>query len=261
MDPDLARRLTGRDFVREHDRLRAEQDQITITDDPSRKPLRLHEIETNSRVIVTDDRQSYSTENVIFTINPLEAGVESVFLFRFDLADDDYLLFGEVLEDLGALAREPVMLLRRSFIESQLTQHGGLGQLLPDLERKQLSSIPAGDYHIFGADTVLRERRLHALLNDLDIPSGDLRDPAHTARLRDDVITRRLASENNPRRGQALLEARFHANWFAEYAAHFSALVPDGPLEAPTPGGSPLLNLCAVTWKTLELACQHKIGA
>ena len=57
-----------------------------------------------------------------------------------------------------------------------------------------------------------------------------------------------------------LLEARFHANWFAEYGAHFSSLAPDGPLQEHTPDGSPLLALCAVTWKTLELVCQHKVG-
>jgi hypothetical protein len=258
--PELARRLTGRDFVREHDQLRAGQDQITITDDPSRRPLRLFEVETNSAVIVTDDRQSYVTENVIFTINPLEAGAESVFLFRFDLADDDYLLFGEVLEDLGALAREPVMLLRRAFVERQLAEHGSLGQPLPDLERKQLPSIPAGDYHIFDADIVLRERRLRALLNGLDISAGDIRDAERTALLRDEVISRRLTGETNPARGRALMEARFHANWLAEYAACFSGLGPDSPLQADTAERSPVLQLCAVTWKTLELVCQHKPG-
>lgn len=258
--PDLVRRLTGRDFVREHDRLREMQDQITIIDDSSRTSLRLHEIETNSAVTLIDGGQSYSTENVIFTVNPLEAGVESIFLFRFDLADNDYLLFGEVLEDLGALAREPVMLLRRSFVESEIARHGSLGQLLPDQERKQLPEVPPDDYYIFDADIILRERRLRALLDDLDIPSGKIRSPGHAASLRDEAITRRLTNEKDPRRGRMLLEARFHANWFAEYGAHFSSLAPDGPLQEHTPDGSPLLALCAVTWKTLELVCQHKVG-
>jgi hypothetical protein len=259
--PDLARRLTGRDFVREHDRLRAVQDQMTITDDAAGAGLRLHEVETNATVVVKDDSQSYSTANVIFTVNPLEAGIESTFVFRFDLGDDDYLLFGEVLEDIGALAREPVMLLRRSFVESQLSRHGSLGELLPGQERKQLPGIPAGDYHIFDADTVLRERRLRALLNDADIPAGDIRDVGHVTRLRDERIARRLASETDRARGRALLEARFHANWLAEYGSHFSTLNPGGDLEACAPDENPLLVLCAVTWKTLELVCQHKIGA
>ena len=259
--PDLADRLTGRDFVREHDRLREVQDQITIIDDPSRRPLRLDEIETNSTVTFVDDGQSYSTENVIFSVNPLEAGVESIFLFRFDLADNDYLLFGEVLEDLGALAREPVMLLRRSFVEGEIAQHGSLGQPLPDQEGKQLRGVSPDDYHIFDADIILRERRLRALLDDLEIPPGEIRSAGHAASLRDGVITRRLAREKNSARVQMLLEARFHANWFAEYGTPFGSLGPDDPLEAGTPEGSPLLDLCAVTWKTLELVCQHKVGA
>lgn len=258
--PDLVRRLTGHDFVREHDRLRAVQDQITISDDSSRRSLRLDEIETNSTVKFTDGGQSYTTENVIFTVNPLEAGVESIFLFRFDLADNDYLLFGEVLEDLGALAREPVMLLRRSFVESEIAQHGSLGQLLPDQERKQLRGVPPDDYHIFDADIILRERRLRALLDDLDIPAGKIRSAGHAASLRDEVIARRLANEKNPGRERMLREARFHANWFAEYGTQFSSIDPDGPLAADTSEGRALLELCAVTWKTLELVCQHKAG-
>ncbi|HEV2375827.1 MAG TPA: hypothetical protein VGS19_27130 [Streptosporangiaceae bacterium] len=259
--PDLVRRLTGHDFVREHDRLREVQDQISISDDPTSRALRLDEIETNSTVKFIDSGHSYTTENVIFSVNPLEAGVESVFVFRFDLADDDYLLFGEVLEDLGALAREPVMLLRRSFVQRELAQHGSLGRLLPDQERKQLRGVPPGDYHIFDADIVLRERRLTALLEDLDIPHSEVRDAAHAAALRDDAIARRLGNEQDTNRGRMLLEARFHANWFAEYGADFASIDPGDPLEAHASPESPLLQLCAVTWKTLELACQHKVGA
>jgi hypothetical protein len=258
--PDLVRRLTGHGFVREHNRLRETQDQITISDDPSSRALRLDEIETNSTVKFIDSGQSYLTENVIFSVNPLEAGVESVFLFRFDLADNDYLLFGEVLEDLGALAREPVMLLRRSFVEKEVAQHGSVGRLLPDQERKQLREIPPGDYHIFDADIVLRERRLEALLDGLGIPFREVRDARHAATLRDEAITRRLGNERDPGRGRMLLEARFHANWFAEYGAQFGSIDPDAPLGAHASDDTPLLRLCAVTWKTLELACQHKVG-
>jgi hypothetical protein len=259
--PDLARRLTGHDFVREHDRLREAQDQIIITDDLTGSALRLDEVETNMKVEVTDGRQSSQAENVIFSVNPLEAGIEVVFGFRFTLADDDYLLFGEVLEDLGALAREPVMLLRRSFAEREMAQHGCLGRPRPGQEHKQLRTVPAGDYHIFGADIVLRERRLRSVLTELGIPFGDIRDPAHAAALRDGEITRRLAAERDAGQGRKLLEARFHANWLAEYGAAFASIDPGSPLEAHLDGDSPLRQLCPVTWKTLELACQHKIGA
>jgi hypothetical protein len=258
--PDLVRRLTGRDFVREHDRLREVQDQISISDDPAGRALRLDEIATNSTVKVTDSGHSRTTENVIFSVNPLEAGVESIFLFRFDLADDDYLLFGEVLEDLGALAREPVLLLRRSFVAEQVARHGSLGRLLADQERKQLRGVAPGDYHIFDADITLREQRLTTLLDDLDIPRPEVRNASHAATLRDGVIARRLRNERDPGRGRMLLEARFHANWLAEYGADFASIHPDGPLEAHAPQDSPLLQLCAVTWKTLELVCQHGVG-
>lgn len=258
--PDLVRQLTGHDFVREHDRLREVQDQISISDDPASRALRLDEIGTNSTVKFIDSGHSHTTENVIFSVNPLEAGVESIFLFRFDLADDDYLLFGEVLEDLGALAREPVMLLRRSFVEEEVARHGSVGRLLADQERKQLAGVAPGDYHIFDADIVLRERRLSTLLDDLDIPHSEIRNASHAAALRDGVIARRLGSERDAGRGRMLLEARFHANWFAEYGADFASIDPDGPLEAHASQDSPLLQLCAVTWKTLELVCQHGVG-
>jgi hypothetical protein len=257
--PDLVGRLTGHDFVHEHNNLRDAQDGITIKDDESR-PLRLHEVDTRSRIVVTDDRESFPTENLIFTINPLETGIESIFMFKFDLADNDYLLFGEVLEDLKALAREPVMLLRRSFVEREIESNGSLGDPLPDPERVRLREIPADDYHIFDADIALRERRLRNILNDLEIQFGEISDPAEAARLRDDVIARQLAKEKSARRGRTLLEARFHANWFAEYGEQFAALAHGGPVEAPPGGATPLLELCAVTWKTLEFVCRHKIG-
>lgn len=259
VDPGLARRLTGQDFVREHDRLRETQDQITIINDPSRATLRLHEVETHSIIVVRDGSETLRTENAIFTVNPLEAGAECVFVFRFALTDNDYLIFGEVLEDLGALAREPVMLLRRSFAEHQLKQHGSLGELLPGQERKRLPTIPARDYHIFGADIILRERRLRALLHELAIPAGDL-NAREAARLRDELIPRQLGAPHGPATQRALLEARFHTNWIAEYGPHFSALTRATPLAAPATGPAPLLELCANTWKTLELVCQHGIG-
>jgi hypothetical protein len=259
--PDLVRRLTGRDFVAGHDQLRERQDQITIIDDPSREVLQLHPLDTKFSVRVAEDHESFSTDNVVLAANPLEAGIESTFIFRFDLSDNDYLIFGEVLEDLGALAREPVMLLRRSFVESQIARYGSLGTVLPDQERKRLRAVPAADYHIFDADITLRERRLRNMLIDLDIPAGETITGQEAASLRDGDIRRRLTTERNPARKRALFEARFHANWLATYAAQFNALDPGSPLEAHAADGEPLLVLCAATWKTLELVCQHKIAA
>jgi hypothetical protein len=258
--PELVRRLTGREFVAGHDQLRERQDQITIIDDPSREVLHLHPLDTKFSVRVTEDGESFSTENVVFAVNPLEAGIESIFIFRFELGDSDYLIFGEVLEDLDALAREPVMLLRRSFVESQIARYGSLGELLPDQERKRLRSVPATDYHIFDADITLRERRLRNMLSDLGIAAGETITSQQAASLRDGDIRRLLATARGPGRKRALLEARFHANWLANYAAQFNALNPESPLEAHTTDGEPLLLLCAVTWKTLELVCRHKIA-
>jgi hypothetical protein len=258
--PDLARRLTGRDFVDEHDHLRERQDHIVIIDDRSRHVLQLHPLNTNFSVKVTEDHESFSTDNAVFAVNPLEAGIECIFVFRFDLGDDDYLIFGEVLEDLHALAREPVMLLRRSFVESQIAEHGSLGELVPDQERKLLRTVPARDYHIFDADITLRRQRLRRILREFDITAGETITGQEAARLRDGEISRYLAAERKAERKRSLFEAHFHANWLATYAAHFDALGPHSPLKAHSAGGEPLLELCAVTWKTLELICQHKIA-
>jgi hypothetical protein len=262
MDADsvLRRRLNSSTFVEEHHRIRNAQDGISIREPASDSGLLVNVVPTEFSVRVLDAsplrRADHVQANLILCVNPAEAGIECITAYRFTLAHDDYIVFGEVLESVRTVAREPVMLLKRGFVESVFAANGGsLGNSVDDRERKVLRRIPAGQYHLFDADVAIRIRRLRMLATELDVtcPGG-----SPTGRDWADLLSR-LASQPRPSKGnRALEEARLHAWWLAEYGDMFTAVgAPGADITAETAGVG--LRLLPASWKTLELVCQHEL--
>lgn len=226
--PRLVRRLTDSELFHQHNEFRKGHDGIEIRDAPGPGP-QLHAAATDFTVRVDDGRQ-IETHHSLIIVNPLEAGIECVFVFKFALADDDHLLFGEVLDDLAVPARSPVMLLRRSYVEQAILRNGRFGDPLPDLERRRMPQPPPDAFHLFDADLELRRLRYADLMKKAS------RSPSEEA------------------------EVAFHEGWFQAYGTQFDALRDGRPVTVPNAGPHTALDLCAATWKTLELVVRYGIG-
>lgn len=231
---DLADELKSMDFVRRHNQMRRAQDGIRLeeTEGPSLTPVRTpFEIELayhakNRRKVLTR-----RIPDVIFSVNPGEMGVETMGVYRLEIDDDDYLLFGEIWEAAECLIRAPVMLLSCEFVRQCYERRGTLGEIIweePFIGGKRLDRIPRDSFWIFYRDIDFREHRLKTLENLR--PIGE-------------KYRRELA---------------FHRAWLANYRECFRALEGQrGDISAAEHDAAAVL--CPVTWRTLESIARERL--
>jgi len=232
MPKDFRHKITSREFAAKQIDLRRQHDNLTInfTEGPALKPVETpFEIRVHFHAPNLKDSQEIVVEDVVFSVNPFEFGVESVSLYSFAMDDEDYLMFGEIWEVGDCLIREPLLLLSCTYVEETYHRNGGsLGTLIlekPHADCKTLERVPVGEYHLFDQDIELRKRR---------------RD--------------RLAQ-----RSRTLIEGReldLHNRWLERYEQGFRSIQ---GRDIVAGSQLPLASLCPVTWKTLELVCRYGI--
>ena len=194
-DPSTYRRLSSSRFVRDHHELRSRQDDLAIQEAGHDHRVEVNTVPTQFSVRVIDNGPYRAIDsiqsNLIISVNPIESGIECITAYRFDLRDDDYLIFGEVLEDLDTLAREPIMLLKREYLESLFWQNGGsLGADVDGWERKTLPGIPAGQHQMLDP-TGVRIPAAHTAGTSLPCPAPRQEAPRPSASSSRHPVSRR----------------------------------------------------------------------
>lgn len=228
-------KIRSKKFIEQHDNLRKNHDSLTIfhTEGPTLEPIR-----TPFELQITyhsENLKEYFTKNikdVIFSLNPVEFGIESISLYAFKMDKDDYPIFGEIWEVADCLLREPVLLLSCDYLQEVFEKNNGiLGEHImesPYLDCKSLERIPRDKYYIFDKDIEFKKRR-----RDL-ITKGEV----HTY--------------------ETKVELELHKRWLEEYENLFEGLQKE-KCAIEKNEYLPLSMLCPVTWKTLELVCKYNI--
>lgn len=228
--------IISKKFIEKHASLRKNHDNLTIvyTEGPILEVIRTpFEIEITYHNKDLKGSLTTSVKDVIFSVNPLEFGIESTSLYAFEMDDDDYLVFGESWEVADCLLREPVLLLSCEYVQEVFEKNEGtLGKHVmesPCLDCKSLEIISSGKYYIFDKDIVFRKRRR-------------------------DHITKEKGRTSETKK----LELELHQRWLENYENLFKDLQKGkGGMEKNK--HRPALVLCPVTWKTLESVCRYDI--
>lgn len=211
--------LESHTFALEHASLRLSEDNLTLqwSQAPS-DTIDVTTVRTRWRAVVSGGgTMGKETRNVIPTLNPLERGIEMTQIIRFDLADDDHILDGEILEDVGGnriLARRPVGLISLDFIRKSVTDNT---RWKATRDRRLLPAIPREDLHVFSIENRLRQGRR-----------------AELARQR-------------PASAPPSEEEQHHQRWYEEFSGVYGTDA--GQLEQ-------VQLLCPVVWKTLHIAME-----
>lgn len=222
-------------FYKEHARLRSEQDGIAIQLDRESEWPMLHGLNTPFDLRVryhTPDLKHTRISlcpNVIFSLNPLEQGIEIIWLTQFNLNEGNYLLDGEYNEAHKVLIRRPVILVSMDYLKGIYGAYPSLGELLPEVDCKRLPPIPHGEFVLFDQDIDLRKKRLDTLEKT---PTGSM---------------------DKKQREDWDWEVNLHKNWLETYEHAFRQAA-EGDIEHEA-----LRTLCPVTWKTLEIIFGHNI--
>lgn len=235
--------LRSNQFSATHRSLREEHDGLLI--DPavnSEDGCRVDVISTDMEVLASSPRHAGQVvRNTIFSINPREHGVEVLLPIHIALNDTDFLLDGEIIDELGGIpARRPIMLLSIDHLRREYEAEGQIGQPA-SLERRILTAIPSDDHFLFLEDLKLRKRRLQNIRRALD---PDLRVEPSTNE-GDNAISILLQLPLS----QVEREAQFHNRWLRRYESGFTC----GGLH-----DSDLRTLCPATWKSIETALRNQ---
>ncbi len=250
-----------RKFSAAHTRLRSKHDGIELTYGGSRtrwerkSPFNVYVKDTSGEI--------RSCDNVVFSINPYELGIEVIRPYEVELLDNDWLLDGEILPSPDApfpyLVRRPVLLLRMDWLLDMYsnTTPNGLGQLVSDeegaatrsLECKVLPNIPAGKFRLFGDFVSVKGSP------DVDLRAARLRQVREKIALLKENKNEDAPAHRNE--WQSLLdEQHLLESWDEQYRKLFECVMRERQI-SETPEMKPLRSLCPVTWKTLELVLQH----
>lgn len=253
-------------FLTSQTRLRDAHDGIKLRYGSSRTR---RELDTPFKVQVKDtSTQNKSCDNIIFSINPYELGIEVIRPYQVDLGNNEWLLDGEILPSPEAewpyLVRRPILLLRTDWLSG--VYHGvkpnkpkSLGELFSDedgeaagsLECKVLPNIPSDAFRLFGDFVFVRGK---------DGPNVDLRAARlKSVRERIDLLkdNSNVATPEHRKEWEALLDERnLLENWDKQYRLLFTRTMEERQI-SEIPEMTPLRSLCPVTWKTLELALHH----
>lgn len=264
LNPDRhdAHQLT--EFMQVHQILRSEHDQIKIEinadESEQREAKRIYSVK-HYPIVVRDGGERFNTGGVIWSLNPLECGIEAIRLYRFKMTEPEWLVDGEIFPAPWSpakwLIRRPVILLNLEFLREQFANRGNsFGDVLDEAgseECKRLDGSPkeGEDFILFvdfdGNDIDLREHRLGKIAEEF---------ADNALRLTEAEVDRdRVDEVEELRRTQEALEserAQIHS-WLEGYRQPFNEAHVSGRLESER-----LRTLCPVTWKTLELAFQNK---
>jgi serine/threonine protein kinase len=253
-------------FLMRQTELRSAHDGIELRYGSSRTR---RELDTPFKVHVKDaSMQHRSCDNIIFSINPHELGIEVIRPYLVELESNDWLLDGEILPSPEAewpyLVRRPILLLRADWLlgiyrNAKPNKPNSLGELLSDedgeaagsLECKVLPEIPTDAFRLFGDFVVVKAK---------DGPNVDLR-AARLRKVRDKIdLLKDNRNEPAPGHGkekEALLDERkLLEKWDGQYRPLFERVMQERQI-SEDPELRPLRSLCPVTWKTLELMLQH----
>jgi hypothetical protein len=169
--PDEVRNnIRSQSFIEKHRNLRKYHDKLTIESEPIQEGPRLGLIKTPFEIKIRYYDRNLETiefkkiEDVIFSINLREFGIESTSLYWFKMGADDYPIFGEIWEVADCLLREPVLLLSCDYVQKVFDDNGGtLGEHVkeedPYSDCKCLERIPSNECQIFDIDIEFRKRR------------------------------------------------------------------------------------------------------
>jgi hypothetical protein len=227
-DPEIPE-ILWEAYSERHRSLRADQDRLDIKVDAER--VAVTHLPAPGRVVVHDGNKDRDCPDVVISINPTELGIEVIWPVSFRLEPDHHLLDGEILEDGETLVRRPIALFDLHFLR------GALREQDPPPERqtaeevadcKLLPELAPEHYRFFYADIDLRRRMVKRAQDE---------------------------SEWGSKHRHVVEEAR---RWLEGY----DGSPPYGELFAGMQAGQPvcerpLLMLCPVTWKTLEILFAH----
>lgn len=210
---------------------------ITLTD----RTRNIKPIDTPFSVRVSfhlpDIRKSSTNEiqNVIYSVNPAEFGIEVIWLCSFNLFEDEYLIDGEYHLSREVLIRRPIILLDMDYLERVFKQDKAfkLGKMVRTdnvFECKLLNPVPRQHCEIFDVDIALRHNRLRKISQEL--------------------LDQHISQEA---RENLEWEASLIQSWLSKYEKAFSEAREKG-LQSEL-----LRTLCPVTWKALELIMAHRI--
>lgn len=227
--------IRSKEFIKKHANLRKYHDNLFIdyNEGPRLEPIRTpFEIQVTYHSKNSRESRTKKIEDVIFSVNPLEFGIESVSLYAFKMDDEDYLIQGEIWEVADCPLREPVLLLSCDYVQEVFEKNGGtLGEHVmepPYLDCKILEKIPKDKYHIFDKDIEFRKRRKERII----------KDKIHTQ--------------------EAEVELELHKHWLESCESVFKNLQKDKcDIEKNKHRSASVL--CPVTWKTLELVCKYNV--
>jgi len=226
-------------FAARHLQLRRDHDRVNIMRESAQKiGIRVCNTPFDLRVAFHDrnfETRHSDEDRVLFQINPCEFGIEILQVCEMRLPDESYLLDGEIgiQKAKEFLVRRPVMLLRLEKLREIYTSGAkSLGSVVQDpahLECKQLGcQLTKQDFHIFGAELVLRARRI------------------------DTLIAREKKGDESRKFERELLQ-----EWQKDYAPQFRAAVSAGNI---TVAAQPdLLCFCPAAWKAIEQIFQYGI--
>ena len=217
------------EFAQTHQHLRDLHDRTRIQLRASYR-RKLREIETRFAVEVTQGDKVATYDNIIFSINPTELGIELIRLYQFEVANNEWILDGEVVlsrrADTPWLARRPVMLLEIDYLKELFGENGPLCEkstwdLAP--EGRMLPVPPPDKFRLF-----------------LNLQSND-----------DIDFRKRRLQETAQDRKATRDERNYITKWLHDFYSAFLE-ASKGELKDPR-----LRTLCPVTWKTLETAFRH----
>ena len=240
--------IKSSDFSEKHLDKREKQDKLQF--DGVKEDARIMKIPFNYNVYEEGNKKNMELENSIFIINPYEQGIEYISAYEFYMEDNEYLLFGEILEDRDCLAREPIMLLSCDYVKDIYDKTKSFGD---KLEKKKNNKdlgcsyaakeenyydcrvlnfkIPEEHYHIFGYDI---EQKYKIIQN---------------------LSERKASGEKINEK-----ELEFQKNWVNNYGGFFqyNSDKKSYSLKYDVTQGdkiNPVMSFCPVTWKILETMC------
>lgn len=161
MTPSMRRRIRGDAFLSDHRRLRQQHDGIEIRYTTDR--IEMECIDTRDKVTVHADGEKVIWDNVLFSVNPFELGIEVLKVFELELPADAEIVFGEVWPPGDCLIREPVMMVRVAAV-LEAWRCGQMAEALDvDTAGVMLPPLSESDYVVFSAELTLRKRRVLTL--------------------------------------------------------------------------------------------------
>lgn len=229
---EISRRIINKEFAQKHSQLREEHDGLVIQfeDGPEIKSINTpFEVEVVYHDANLRDTLSSYVPDVIFNVNPTEFGIEVLLVSYFEMDEEEYLMDGEIWEMGPALVRQPIMLLSCDYVQRIFNKTGSLGTYVeeaPYLNCKYLEKIPNNEYKIFDKDVEFRQRRLELLEKDS--------------------------------KTKGLPEVERYRAWLENYGKLFR-MVKESKCDITDDKHRPLVTLCPVTWKTLEMICHYNL--